>query len=186
MKLFLFGGILQVLNLEFLKFRIFEIFNFHPWIYTVEHPNFIVCSFIEYSIDLKRVKFYNCIILFLTFQTTVICFLICRFTLEANIANNMYPDQTALLGAVWSGFMLFAAMIKVTWSSYKPGDIYKQTIVSGQKFSIRVTSFSVVVPTNFIIWCRVWVCNNVMHLNWYYNSVINIYSFQSLFLQFVE
>ena len=33
-----------------------EIINCDPSIYTKDHPDFIVCSFIEYSICQKRVK----------------------------------------------------------------------------------------------------------------------------------
>ena len=32
--------------------------------------------------------------------------------------NNKDPDQTAL-GAVWSGFMVFASMIKLVWSAFE-------------------------------------------------------------------
>ena len=39
------------------------------------------------------------------FMTIVIC--LC--TLEAYIANNMDPDQTAPLGAVWSGLLVVAS-----------------------------------------------------------------------------
>ena len=35
-KLSIFIDILQVLKFEFLKFRILEILNFHPWIQCVE------------------------------------------------------------------------------------------------------------------------------------------------------
>ena len=42
----------------------------------------------------------------------VVCSLICVYTFDAYIANNMDPDQTAPFGAVWSGFIVFASMIK--------------------------------------------------------------------------
>ena len=32
LKLFIFVGIQQVLKFEFLKFRILEVLNFHPWV----------------------------------------------------------------------------------------------------------------------------------------------------------
>ena len=44
--------------------------------------------------------------------TIVVC---SSSTLEAYIANNMDPDQTAPIGAVWSGFIVFASIIKVVW-----------------------------------------------------------------------
>ena len=34
----------------------------------------------------------------------------------AYIANNVHPDQTAPLGAVWSGFIVFVIMVKLFWS----------------------------------------------------------------------
>ena len=40
-------------------------------------------------------------------MTNVICFIIWVYTFVAFIANNMDPDQTADLVAVWSGFLLF-------------------------------------------------------------------------------
>ena len=33
--------------------------------------------------------------------------------LVAHITNDMYPDQTSPIGAVWSGFIVFASMTKV-------------------------------------------------------------------------
>ena len=33
--------------------------------------------------------------------------------------NNMDPDQTAPTGAVWSGFIVFAAMVTVFWSAFE-------------------------------------------------------------------
>ena len=35
------------------------------------------------------------------------------------IANNMDPDQTAPLGAVWSGFIVFASIMKLVWSAFE-------------------------------------------------------------------
>ena len=62
-----------------------------------------------------------CLIIFPPFMTIVVYSLICSFFLEACIANNMEPDQTAPIGAVWSGFIVFASMIKstVVWSAYE-------------------------------------------------------------------
>ena len=37
----------------------------------------------------------------------------------ANIVNNMDPDQTAPKEAVWSGFILFAAMIQTVYSAFE-------------------------------------------------------------------
>ena len=37
------------------------------------------------------------------FMTIVVCSVFCLCTLVAYIANTMDPDQTAPLGAVWSG-----------------------------------------------------------------------------------
>ena len=48
---------------------------------------------------------------YLMIQTIVISFIYLS-TLIANIANNMDPDQTASQGAIWSGFIVFASMIK--------------------------------------------------------------------------
>ena len=42
LKLFIFARILQVLTNEFLKFRILEILNFHPWIQQIEPLYLIV------------------------------------------------------------------------------------------------------------------------------------------------
>ena len=51
---------------------------------------------------------------FLDIHTIVVYALICLYTLEAYIANYMDPDQTAPVGAVWSGFIVFASMIKIS------------------------------------------------------------------------
>ena len=40
-------------------------------------------------------------------------------TLVAYIANNMDPDQTAPLGAVWSGFVVFVSKTKVVWTAFE-------------------------------------------------------------------
>ena len=48
----------------------------------------------------------------------------------------MDPVQTAPLGAVLSGFIVFASMVKVFWSAFEymqASRRYKQTIFSGQK-----------------------------------------------------
>ena len=54
--------------------------------------------------------------LFQPFTTIVICSLICLYNLEACIANNMNPDQTAPLGAVFAS-MVWCAL----WPSMKSG-----------------------------------------------------------------
>ena len=51
-------------------------------------------------------------ILFFTTIYNNCCPLIYLSTLIAYIANNMDPDQTAPLGAVWSWFIVFAYMVK--------------------------------------------------------------------------
>ena len=51
--------------------------------------------------------------------TIVICSAFCLCTLVAYIANNMNPDQTAPSGAVWSGFIVFASVIKLVWSTFE-------------------------------------------------------------------
>ena len=40
-------------------------------------------------------------------------------TLLAYTAKKMDPDQADPLGEVWSGFILFAAMIKAVWSAFE-------------------------------------------------------------------
>ena len=45
------------------------------------------------------------------FMAIVVAY-VSAFALWKPIANNMDPDQTAPLGAVWSGFIVFASMIK--------------------------------------------------------------------------
>ena len=42
----------------------------------------------------------------------VIYSLICLYVLVACIANNIDPDKTAPLGAVWSGAVVFASTVK--------------------------------------------------------------------------
>ena len=41
------------------------------------------------------------------------------YALLAYIANIMHPDQTAPLGAVWSGFIVLATMVKVFLSAFE-------------------------------------------------------------------
>ena len=48
-------------------------------------------------------------------------YVVCSYSLVAYIANTMDPDQTAPKGAVWSGSIVFASMIK---SSLKSNWIY--------------------------------------------------------------
>ena len=50
--------------------------------------------------------------LFRQVTTFVVCSLICLCSKVAYFANNMDPDQTTSEGAVWSGFKIFASMIK--------------------------------------------------------------------------
>ena len=51
--------------------------------------------------------------LFPSFMVIVFIYsLICLYILVACIANNMDPDKTAPLGAVWSGFIVFASIVK--------------------------------------------------------------------------
>ena len=52
-------------------------------------------------------------------MTIVVCSSFCLCILVAYIANNMDPDQTAPLGAVWSGLIVFASMIKLVLSAYE-------------------------------------------------------------------
>ena len=60
------------------------------------------------------VLIFNCfLIFFAAIHAYVVCFLICLCTLVAYIANTMNPDQTAPLGAVWSGFVVFAFKNKI-------------------------------------------------------------------------
>ena len=69
------------------------------------------------------------------FLTIVVCSLVCLCTLIAYIANNMDPDQTAPVGAVWSWFIVFASMVKflgVHLDMCSRPD--KQTIFSCQKY----------------------------------------------------
>ena len=43
-------------------------------------------------------------------------------------SNNIYPDQTAPLGAVWSGYYVFASVIKLVCSAFR----YMQQIYNKQ------------------------------------------------------
>ena len=47
-----------------------------------------------------------------TKSTNFISFLICWHAVVAYIANKMDPDQTAPKGAIWSGFIMFAFIMK--------------------------------------------------------------------------
>ena len=49
---------LEKIHLQRKKFNIFlKIITCGPSVYTMDHPDFIVCSFMEKSIDLQRKKF---------------------------------------------------------------------------------------------------------------------------------
>ena len=51
---------LNKIKLHRKKYNIFwEIITCDPSIYTIDHPDFIVCTFMEFSIGLKRVKFLD-------------------------------------------------------------------------------------------------------------------------------
>ena len=47
-----------------------------------------------------------------------VCSLVCFCSWVAYIANTMDPDQIAPIGAVWSGFILFALMVKIFSSAF--------------------------------------------------------------------
>ena len=49
----------------------------------------------------------------------VVCSLICRYTLEHYIANDMYSDQAVPLGLVSSGSIVFASKMKLVWISFR-------------------------------------------------------------------
>ena len=53
-----------------------------------------------YSVNNYYLTFFNNPLCFLAIHIIVACSLICLYTLEAYIANNMDPDQTASVGAV--------------------------------------------------------------------------------------
>ena len=57
-------------------------------------------------------------VLFLPFTTNVVCSHICLCTFVALTASTVNPDQTAPLGAVRSGSIVFVSMIKVFCSSF--------------------------------------------------------------------
>ena len=71
----------------------------------------------------------NELTLFPTFTTIVACSLICLYSWETYFANSMNPDQTSPFVAVWSGFIVFASMIKI---SLKGIWIYAADIISRQ------------------------------------------------------
>ena len=53
------------------------------------------------------------------FPPFVVFSLIYLCTLVAYIANNMNPDETAPLGAVWLGLRVIASMLKLAWSVFE-------------------------------------------------------------------
>ena len=57
--------------------------------------------------------------IFPLFMTIVAWSQVCPWTLMAYIANSMDTDQTARLGAVWSGFILFASIIKLDRNAFE-------------------------------------------------------------------
>ena len=59
---------------------------------------------------------YKYLYSFSPFTTIMVCSLICLYTLIANIANNMDPDQTAPVG---SGFKVFAWTVKNFLSAFE-------------------------------------------------------------------
>ena len=63
------------------------------------------------------------------------CFSTCSCSLIAYIANNMNQVHTAPLGAVWSGFLLFAFMLKVLWNAFQ---YIQQTWKSDAIFSTKI------------------------------------------------
>ena len=54
------------------------------------------------------------------------------------MANSVDPDQTAPIGAVWSGFTLFASIPN---SSVILGDYLQQTTFSDAFFSLRFKGY---------------------------------------------
>ena len=57
--------------------------------------------------------------LFLSFMTIVVCSLICLCTFVAFNTNNIEADQVAQLGEAWSGFIVFASMVKAFCSAFE-------------------------------------------------------------------
>ena len=68
--------------------------------------------------------------LFLPFTANVVCSVVCLCILVAYIANNMNPDQTAPLGAVWSGCIVFASKVKLI---LKCISIYAADVIIGRR-----------------------------------------------------
>ena len=53
------------------------------------------------------------------------------------IVNNMNPDQTAPLGAVWSGFIVFASLIKVIQNQCYAADVISRQYFQDDKILAR-------------------------------------------------
>ena len=98
---------------------------------TCEWPEFMsikICSVLF--------QFHHWLTLFPPVTSFVICFLYCLCSQVAYIANNMDPDHTAPLGAVWSGFIVFAPMIKLSlkWTWIHAADnIFRTKNIGGKR-----------------------------------------------------
>ena len=91
----------------------------------------------------------------------VICSLICLYTLVAYIANNKNPDQTETFGAVWSGFIVFASMIKVFLSAF---EYMQQMYKKWTTFSEQTKIWHLILPENQFFFYDVTCCKIKMTL----------------------
>ena len=74
-------------------------------------------------------------------------FLVCHNVLEASMANSVDPDQTAPIGAVCSGYTLFASILN---SSVMLGNYLQQTTSADAIFRciFFLGAFRVNIPVN--------------------------------------
>ena len=78
--------------------------------------------FVMYSFTLL----YYCLTLKVPITTKVICFVACWIVLGASSLNSANQDQTAPIGAVWSGFTLFASIVTLVNNVSKYMYMYRQ------------------------------------------------------------
>ena len=104
---FLFDSIHPINNLSVIKGRVFL-----GWTSTKLGLMFLLkdtTQWCRWGLDLRPLSLESCTLPLSSLE----------YTLVVYIANNIDPDQTAALGAVWSRFILFVTSVNTPWSAFE-------------------------------------------------------------------
>ena len=143
--------------------------------YFYSHGSIVYHRFISKHFESKIETILYHLVYFYSFPAS---YDFCRLLmfLIAYIANNMDPDQTAPFGAVWSGFIVFASMIK---SSLKCTWKYTADVISRQHFRDKNIGGLRVYGTLHYVFSTVCL---IHRKDWYKNN----YRFTLLFYNYLD